>query len=125
MRKGPALFLLLMSLTLLVRGWMPYWVFQARQANIAETYCVSRGIEGNSCQGSCFLKHTLEEQEREHGRAPLLQLEENELVYIETGQTKTPPLMNRGMEMPPISNDWILEQMVANPDTPPPWRLLA
>lgn len=112
-----------MSLTLLVRTWMPYWVFQARQSTIAEDYCVSRGIQGNSCQGSCFLKLTLEEQEREHGRAPLLQLHDNELVFMEAWPPKASPVMKWGMETPPLSNDWILEQMVANPDTPPPWPL--
>ena len=100
---------------------MPYWVFQGRQATIAETYCVSRGIAGNSCQGSCFLKHSLEQQEREHGQSPLIQLQENELVFIEAQAMFTASESFCDRPMPPQRNEMVLEQMAIHPDTPPPW----
>lgn len=111
-----------MCLALLVRGWMPQWVFQVRQASIAESYCVSRGISGNSCQGSCFLKQALEDQERESGRSPLLQLAENELVFIEVADAELPMSAPTQYNPPSHTNDLIVQQLATGPDSPPPWR---
>lgn len=112
----------MITLTLLVRSWMPYWVFQARQGIIAETYCMSRGIEGNSCQGSCFLRHSLQQQETENGQAPLIDLQENELEFLQGLTENLEVNVNRTVFPIHHRNDAMMKQLSMNPDSPPPWH---
>jgi hypothetical protein len=122
MRRKATIILGMLYLLVMMQPFLPRLLFSLNQSYIQTELCQQRHIKANTCEGACFLRKQLQQQQQGSRELPALVCEKLELLQLVPQASGTLVVPDDAVPTFALTFDtFLLDQHVADLPVPPPW----